>query len=99
MGRPGDENAAQAAERDELPPILDYVETVVPDGEGYLVGDRLTLADIAVASPFANFRHCNVGIDEARYPKLTRYAASILARPSFAPLVEREAAYLERQPA
>ena len=49
----------RAAERDELPPILDYLERVIPDS-GYLVGDRLTLADIAVARPFANFRHCQV---------------------------------------
>ena len=29
LKRPGDEAAAEAAERDELPPILDYLETVV----------------------------------------------------------------------
>jgi glutathione S-transferase len=98
LGRDGDLAVADAAERDELPPLLDYLEGVIPES-GYLVGDRLTLADIAVAGPFANFRHCNVEIDEARYPRLTRYVASILARPSFAPHVERETAYLERQPA
>ena len=98
LGRDGDLAVADAAEREELPPILDYLEGAIP-GSGYLVGDRLTLADIAVASPFANFKHCNVAIDEGRYPRLTRYAASILARPSFAPHVERETAYLERQPA
>src|SRR3954470_18891119 len=53
MKRPGDEAVAEAAERDELPPILDYLETVVPGGDGFLVGDSLTLADIAVAGPFA----------------------------------------------
>jgi glutathione S-transferase len=98
LGRDGDLSVADIAEREELPPILDYLEGVVPDS-GYLVGDRLTLADIAVASPFANFKHCNVVIDEARYPRLTRYTTSILARPSFAPHVERETAFLERQPA
>ena len=98
LGRDGDLAAADTAERDELPPILDYLEGVIPDG-GYLVGDRLTLADIAVASPFANFRHCGVAIDESRYPRLTRYAAAILARPSLAQHVERETAFLERQPA
>src|SRR5688500_7309818 len=83
LGRDGDHAVADTAEREELPPILDYLEGVIPDS-GYLVGDRLTLADIAVASPFANFRHCNVVIDEGRYPRLTRYVASILARPSLA---------------
>ena len=63
------------------------------------MGDRLTLADIAVAGPFANLRHCDVAIDQARYPRLTAYVASILARPSFAAHVERETAFLQRQPA
>ena len=75
-----------------MPPLLDYLEGVIPDS-GYLVGDRLTLADIAVAGPFANFGHCDVAIDAARYPKTTAYVASILSRPSFAQYVEREAAY------
>ena len=98
LGREGDLSAAEAAERDELPPLLDYLEKVIPES-GYLVGDRLTLADISVAGPFANFGHCNVKIDEARYPKITAYVSSILSRPSFANYVEREAAYLAREPA
>ncbi len=39
LNRPGDEAAAEAALRDELPPILDYLEGVVPDDGGYLVGN------------------------------------------------------------
>jgi glutathione S-transferase len=66
---------------------------------GYLVDDRFTLADIAVAGPFANFSHCDVAIDTARYPKTKAYVAAILSRPSFAQYVEREAAYLAKAPA
>ena len=95
LGRDGDLEAAEAAERDELPPLLDYLEGVIPDS-GFLVGDRLTLADISVAGPFANFGHCDVAIDDARYPKTMRYARAILARPSLAQYVEREAAFLAR---
>lgn len=95
LKREGDMALADAAECDELPPILAYLETQIP-ASGYLVEDRLTLADIAVASPFANFRHLDVAIDPAKYPKTARYAEAILARPSFAPWVEREAAFLER---
>ena len=95
LGREGDLSAAEAAERDELPPLLDYLEGVLPDSN-HLVGDRLTLADVAVAGPFANFSHCDVAIDAARYPKTTAYVESILKRPSFAQYVEREAAYLAK---
>lgn len=98
LGREGDLSAAETAERDELPPLLDYLEGAIPDS-GYLVGDRLTLADIAVAGPFANFSHCDVAIDSARYPKITAYVNAILSRPSFAQYVERETAFLTRETA
>jgi glutathione S-transferase len=98
LGREGDLEVADVAERDELPPLLDYLEGVIPDS-GYLVGDRLTLADIAVAGPFANLAHCGVAIAEARYPKVTAYVGTILARPSFASFIARETAYLERETA
>lgn len=96
LGRPGDEAVAEAALRDELPPILDYLEKVVPAGDNYLVGDSLTLADISVASPFANFRHLGVEIDVGKHPRTKSYVERILDRPSFRPLIEREAAFLER---
>ena len=99
IGRPGDLAIAEAAERDELPPILDYLETVVPDAGGYLVGDQLTLADIAVASPFANLAHLCCELDSARHGRVRAYADSILARPSFKPWIERETAFLASQAA
>jgi len=95
LGQPGDEDIAAKAECEELPPLLDYLEKVIP-ASGFLVEDRLTLADIAVASPFANLRHLNVAIDGARHPKVKAYVEAILARPSFAPWIEREAAFLEK---
>ena len=99
LGRDGDLAAADAAELNELPPILDYLERVVPGDDGYLVGDRLTLADIAVASPFANFRHCNTKVSAERYPRTVAFVERILARPSIASWIEREANYLAKQAA
>jgi glutathione S-transferase len=99
LGRPGDPEAARQAELNDLPPILDYLERTVPDGDGYLVGDSLTLADIAVAGPFANFRHTKTRVDSQRYPRTVAYVDRILARPSFAPWIERETAFLAREPA
>lgn len=96
LGRPGDEAVAEAALRDEWPPIIDYIETVAPKEGAYLVGDSLTLADISVASPFANFRHLGIDIDRSRHPRTAAYIERILDRPSFKPFVEREAAYLAK---
>ena len=88
LGRPGDEALALQGEQ-ELPPLYDYLEGVIP-ASGYLVGDVLTLADIAVASPFVNLAHCDIGPDAATHPKLSAFLAAMHARPSFAPWIGRE---------
>ncbi len=99
LGLPGDPEAARQAELNDLPPILDYLEPVVPGEGGYLVGDSLTLADIAVASPFANFRHTNTRVDPGKYPRTVAYVDRMLARPSLASWIEREAGFLAKEPA
>ena len=99
LGKPCDEEAVQSAMFNDLPPILDYLERVVPGDDGYLVGDRLTLADIAVAGPFANFRHTETKVCPERYPRTVAYVGRILSRPSFALWIERETAYLAKQAA
>lgn len=96
LKRPGDLAVADAAERDELPRVLDYIESVAPEGEGYLVGDGLTLADLAVCAPFANLAHLKVEPDPARYPRTLAYTARILGRPSFARWIARESAFLKK---
>lgn len=96
LKRPGDMAAADAAERDELPKVLDYIENVAPVGEGFLLGETLTLADIAVAGPFANLRHLKLEIDEDRWPKTVAFTRRILSRPSFEPWIAKEAAFLEK---
>lgn len=99
MGREGDLAAAETAEREELPPILDYLEKVVPDAGGYLVGESITLADISVASPFANLEHLKCKFDHSRHGRVRAWVDSILSRPSFAPWIERETAMLAKEPA
>ena len=96
LKRPGDLALAETAERDELPPILDYLEKVVPDDGGYLVGDSVTLADIAVAGPFANLGHLGIEAEASRHPRTAAYVKRILARPSFSQWIERESAILAK---
>lgn len=87
LKEPGDLEVAAKAEAEELPRILDYLETQLTPN-GYLVGDSLTLADIAVASLFVNLEHSGVFIGARR--ELSAYVEPILARPSFAVWIERE---------
>lgn len=82
IGRPVDLAAADKAEAEALPPILDYLERTIP-ASGFLVEDRITLADIAVVSPFENLHYTGWSADAGRYPKTAAYIAAILARPCF----------------
>jgi glutathione S-transferase len=95
LGRPGDMAAAETAEKDEFPPLMDYLEGVM-QASGHLVDDRLTLADLAVASPFVNFIHCGITVDAGRHPKTAAFVEAMLARPSFAPIVAQEKQFFAR---
>jgi glutathione S-transferase len=95
LGKPGDMAAAEAAEKDEFPPLMDYLEGVMP-ASGHLVDDRLTLADLAVASPFVNFAHCGITVDAGKHPKTAAFVEAMLARPSFAPIVAQEKQFFAR---
>jgi glutathione S-transferase len=96
IGREGDLAVADKALAEEMPPLYDYLESVVPDGEGWLVGDRLSIADISVASVCVNMMHCGGSPDRARYPKLTAYVQRWFERPSLQPIIAREKAFLSR---
>ena len=91
MKQPGDEAAAANAEANLLPAAVAYLESVIP-ASGFLLEDRLTLADIAVSSPFVNLMHVGWTPDPAVYPKVAAYVAAILARPSFAKYIAAEKA-------
>ncbi|WBX84719.1 glutathione S-transferase family protein [Sphingosinicella microcystinivorans] len=78
----------------ELPRLFDYLEGVVPEPGGFLVGGALSLADIAVASPFVNLSHCAVDVDCAKHPRLGAWLPTILSRPSFAGPIAAEKAML-----
>ncbi len=94
LGREADLSIADKAECEELPPLLDYVEKMLPES-GWLVGDRLTLADISVASPLVNLHHLGVDFGAGR-PKLAAFADRMLARDSFRPWIEKETVFLKR---
>lgn len=81
MGQPGDEAAVAKALAEEIPKIYDYLEGQITGD--YLVGDGFSIADISVVTTFHNLHLAGESVDAARWPKLARYVAGILARPSF----------------
>jgi len=94
FGRPGDLAAADEAQKTEFPKLMDYLESVAPAPGGFLVEDRFTLADIAVASPLATLMHGDCHMDAKAHPKAHAYVSSIWERPSFAKLIAQEKAML-----
>jgi glutathione S-transferase len=93
LGMKTDPAVADEAQRTEFPKLVDYLESVAP-ASGYLVEDRFTLADIAVASPFASMALVDCPVDAKTHPKTARYLEAILSRPSFAGLLEQERKFL-----
>jgi glutathione S-transferase len=76
---------------EKVPPVFDYLEAELGDRE-YLVGNRFSVADLAVASPFVNFAVAGESVDAARWPRLAAYVERVLSRPSFKGVIESEQA-------
>lgn len=88
-GKPGDEAVIKKAVEEDMPKIFDYLEGEIGDKE-YLVGGALSIADIAVATPFVNLHYGQESVDPGRWPNLARYISAILARPSFQAALEED---------
>ena len=56
----------------DMPACLAYLETVVPD-TGYLVGDSLSIADLAVTTCFIQARYGDYDVDGSAAQKLRHY--------------------------
>ncbi|MBI5503684.1 MAG: glutathione S-transferase family protein [Deltaproteobacteria bacterium] len=92
MGQPTDEAVVAKAINEDLPPLLDYLESVLAPGGSFLVGNQFSIADIAVTSQFVNLAHAQYTVDAGRWPKLAAYLTKMFARPTFATLIAEERA-------
>lgn len=90
-----DEALCQATLTDRLPPLFDYLQSQLGDGE-YLAGGAFSIADIAVATMLVNFEHAGGEIDVARWPALAAYVKRIHERPSFKACIDEERPFIQR---
>ncbi|NNT92480.1 glutathione S-transferase family protein [Stutzerimonas nitrititolerans] len=88
-GHPCNEESVQAALNEKLPPHLDYLERQLGQ-QDYFVGDRLTMADIAIASQLLNMEHGGERLDPARWPALAAHYERMKTRESFASILPGE---------
>jgi glutathione S-transferase len=68
---------------------LRSVELTLEDGRPYLLGDRFTIADIAIH--YALFLGVSLGLDERYKPNCQRYLADLQERPAFQRAQEKQA--------
>lgn len=95
MKQDPDNQAIKKAIEEEIPPIFDYLEREVGDRQ-YLVGDKFSIADIGIASPFVNYSLAGESVDKKRWPKLAGYVERIHSRESFKQQIEKEKGFFSR---
>ncbi len=95
-GQPPDLERARKTYHQDLPPLFDYLEGEIGERE-FLVGDRFSIADIALTAQLAGLRVTRVPMDADRWPGLSAYAERHLARPSFAARLEAVAPMMPAQ--
>lgn len=86
---PDEELVAKIIDK-QLPPLLDYIETQVPD-EGFIYGDDLYVADMSLVSPFINAGYAGYNIDAERWPKFAEFSERVKSHPAMAAILEAEA--------
>ncbi|PAU86601.1 glutathione S-transferase [Pseudomonas sp. WN033] len=89
VGQHCDETQVREALDERLPPLFDYLEGLL-NGRRYFVGERLTLADIAVTCQLINLAHAGELIDELRWPNLSSLLSQVSARSTVSALLPAE---------
>lgn len=95
MGKACNEEAVQKALVEKLPKHFDYLERVL-DGADYLVGNRLSAADLAFACQLINMQHGRESLDAVNWPGLAALQARLCQRDSIQAVLPDECRVLEK---
>lgn len=93
IGKECDETRVQKALTEKLPAMFAYLNDELT-GKTYLVGDSMTVADIALASQMVNFAHGGETLDADKYPALAAHIERMHALAPFAKTIEKESAFV-----
>jgi glutathione S-transferase len=91
-GTPRDRAVIDRIVREEVPPVLDYLESQLP-ADGFLFG-TLGIADISIAAFLRNAAFARFQVDPVRWPATARFADRVLAQQCLAKLQPFEALML-----
>jgi glutathione S-transferase len=91
-GQPRDLAGIERVIRDDVPPVLDYLEQQAPAAGFLFDAERIGIADIALATMFRNFGFARQRIDAERWPRSAAFVDRVLAQPAFVRLQRFEEA-------
>ena len=91
--KPGDQSVIDTAVTRSGPDAFAYLEGL--GSEAFLVGGRLSIADLAVVSNLIVFHYLGHRIDAARFPRLATYFRRHLDSPALRAALEGEAPFAE----
>ncbi len=78
----------------QLPPILDYLETQVPEKD--FIFDNFMIADISLVSPFVNAGYAGYETDSTRWPIFSSFVERVSSYPIVNQILAAEAAAMGR---
>jgi len=91
-GKPRDLEAIRRIVAEDVPPVLDYLETQLPE-QGFLFG-TLGLADVSIAVFLRNAAFARYKVDATRWPRTAAFVDRVLAQECLAKLQPFEALML-----
>jgi glutathione S-transferase len=97
FGEQGDAARVEKTLAEDLPREMDYLEGELPE-RGFLFGEEIGLADIAIATFFRNGAYVDFEPDGAAWPRVAGFVGRALAHPCFAHSYAFEQAQLSTDP-
>ena len=94
---PGDAARIEKTLAEDLPRELNYLEGQLPES-GFLFGEGIGIADIAIATFFRNGAYVGAAPDPARWPRTAAFVERARAHPSLASTLPFEQAQLSTDP-
>ncbi len=84
-----DETVIQKIIDQVQPPIFDYLEGEIGN-HTYLLGDRFSIADVAIVCQFVQMLYAGESLPQAAHPNIARYVNAHMQRESFKSLINND---------